>query len=53
MASSATASRPKSTPSPLPEKLTVRLTVNGEQRELALRPWTTLLGRVFGFGYAV
>jgi len=43
MASSATASRPKSTPSPLPEKLTVRLTVNGEQRELALRPWTTLL----------
>jgi len=43
MASSPTASRPRPTPSSLPEKLTVRLTVNGEQRELALRPWTTLL----------
>jgi xanthine dehydrogenase YagT iron-sulfur-binding subunit len=43
MARTATAPGQKSTPSTPPEKLTVRLTVNGEVRELALRPWTTLL----------
>ena len=43
MARTATASRPKSTPSAPPEKLTVHLTVNGERRKLQLRPWTTLL----------
>ena len=43
MAQAAAASPSKSRPSAPPEKLTVRLTVNGEQRELALRPWTTLL----------
>jgi xanthine dehydrogenase YagT iron-sulfur-binding subunit len=43
MAQTATANRPKPSPSVPPEKLTVRLTVNGERRELQLRPWTTLL----------
>jgi xanthine dehydrogenase YagT iron-sulfur-binding subunit len=43
MARTATANRPKSSPSAPPEKLTIRLTVNGELRELQLRPWTTLL----------
>jgi xanthine dehydrogenase YagT iron-sulfur-binding subunit len=43
MAKTATAPRQRSTPSAPPDKLTVRLTVNGEVRELALRPWTTLL----------
>jgi xanthine dehydrogenase YagT iron-sulfur-binding subunit len=43
MAHPAAASPPKSSPSSPPEKLHVRLTVNGESRELALRPWTTLL----------
>jgi len=43
MAQTAAASPPKSRPSAPPEKLTVRLIVNGEARELALRPWTTLL----------
>src|SRR3954467_7938362 len=28
---------------PVPQKLAVSLIVNGEPRELALRPWTTLL----------
>ena len=43
MAQAAAASPPKPSPSALAETLTVRLTVNGEARELALRPWTTLL----------
>src|SRR3954451_14140987 len=43
MAQAAAANPPKSRPSAPPEKLTVRLVVNGEPRELALRPWTTLL----------
>jgi xanthine dehydrogenase YagT iron-sulfur-binding subunit len=43
MAQIAAASRPTSTLSAPPEKLIVRLTVNGERHELALRPWTTLL----------
>ena len=43
MAQAAAASPRKSSPSAPPEKLTVRLTVNGEAHELALRPWTTLL----------
>ena len=43
MAHAAAAGPPKSNPSAPPEKLTVRLTVNGEQRELELRPWSTLL----------
>ena len=43
MAQAAAASPPRSSPTALPEKQTVRLTVNGEARDLALRPWTTLL----------
>jgi xanthine dehydrogenase YagT iron-sulfur-binding subunit len=43
MARTAPASSPQSTPSAPAEKLTVRLTVNGEPRELQLRPWTSLL----------
>jgi xanthine dehydrogenase YagT iron-sulfur-binding subunit len=43
MAQAAAANPPKSKSSAPPEKLPVRLTVNGEARELALRPWTTLL----------
>jgi len=43
MAQIAAASRPKSNTSAAPEKLTVRLTVNGERQELQLRAWTTLL----------
>jgi xanthine dehydrogenase YagT iron-sulfur-binding subunit len=43
MAQTATGNRPTSSPSAPPEKLAVRLTVNGESREIALRPWTTLL----------
>jgi xanthine dehydrogenase YagT iron-sulfur-binding subunit len=43
MAQPAAASPPKSSPSAPPEKLTIHLTVNGEQRELQLRPWTSLL----------
>jgi len=43
MAQAATASPTKSSPYALPDKLTVRLTVNGEERQLQLRPWTTLL----------
>jgi len=43
MAQAAAANPPKSNPSAPPEKHPVRLTVNGEVRELALRPWTTLL----------
>jgi xanthine dehydrogenase YagT iron-sulfur-binding subunit len=39
----AAATRLQSTACAPPEKLTVRLTVNGEKRELQLRPWTTLL----------
>jgi xanthine dehydrogenase YagT iron-sulfur-binding subunit len=43
MAKIAAASRPSSDPKMPPEKLTVRLTVNGERHELQLRPWTTQL----------
>src|SRR5216110_1864662 len=43
MARTTAASRPKLSSSAPPEKLPVRLTVNGEVRELQLRPWTTLL----------
>jgi len=43
MAQAAAARPPKSNASAPPEKLTVRLTVNGEAHELVLRPWTTLL----------
>jgi xanthine dehydrogenase YagT iron-sulfur-binding subunit len=43
MALAAAPSPPTSNPSAPPEKLAVRLRVNGDVRQLALRPWTTLL----------
>jgi xanthine dehydrogenase YagT iron-sulfur-binding subunit len=43
MARTASAARPNAKQTAPPEKLNVRLIVNGKQRELQLRPWTTLL----------
>jgi xanthine dehydrogenase YagT iron-sulfur-binding subunit len=43
MAGTDPAARPNSKQTAPPEKLTIHLTVNGESRELQLRPWTTLL----------
>jgi len=39
----ATALQPAQGPIPVPEKIPIRLTVNGKETELRVAPWTTLL----------